>query len=204
MNTHSLIWHLFLVCFPTASASIRCWLYRTIKGLGCGLVRDGAYLLPNKNNHAALLAALTQQTIAEGGVAWLIDVVPRSANDNTAFQALFDRSNEYAELLAAITQARKALTSQIPAQIAKTLERLSKEKENIDRIDFFPNEVSLNAAAAWTDFTDAAKTHSGSTNGPALPSFLSRRPWSLACKKHFTRPWDVDSTVLIAGYGHKS
>ncbi|RJG03507.1 chromate resistance protein ChrB domain-containing protein [Noviherbaspirillum sedimenti] len=149
-------WHLLIVSLPTTGATPRMRLWRAIKALGCVSLRDGAYLLPDRNNHAASLAELAQQTNTEGGEAWLVGVVPRSAEDETAFQTLFDRSNEHAELVDAITQARKALASQNPAEIAKTLKRLGKERESIERIDFFPNEASLSAAAAWADFTDAA------------------------------------------------
>lgn len=156
MNSKTPIWHLLIASLPTTGATPRMRLWRAIKALGCAPLRDGTYLLPNGNSHATSLAELAQQTNADGGEAWLVDVVPRSKEDNTAFQALFDRSNEYAELVSSMTQARKGLALQNPAEIAKTLKRLGKEQENIARIDFFPNEASLGAAAAWADLQDAA------------------------------------------------
>lgn len=149
-------WHLLIASLPTAGATHRMRLWRAIKAIGCVPLRDGAYLLPDQNSHAAALAELAQQTNAEGGEAWLVGVVPRSVEDEAAFRALFDRSSEYADLAASLAQARKALASQTPAEVAKTLKRLGKERESIERIDFFPNEASLGAAAAWADFADAA------------------------------------------------
>ena len=102
-----------------------------------------AYLLVERQGHADALADLAAQANNEGGQAWVVEVVPRSAADNEAFQALFDRSSEYAEMNAGLTQARKALPSQIPAEITKTLKRLRKERDALLRIDFFPNQASL-------------------------------------------------------------
>jgi len=131
-------------------------LWRSIKALGCVPLRDGAYLLVDRNEHAMALGELADQTNSEGGQAWVVDVLPRSTADHDAFRALFDRSAEYAEIVSALNQARKALVSQTPVEISKTLKRLRKECESIQRIDFFPNQASLNADAAWADFEEAA------------------------------------------------
>lgn len=132
-------------------------LWRAIKALGCAPLRDGAYLLPDTNDHLAALIELAEQTNAEGGQAWVVDVDPRTDETHAAFQALFDRSEDYAGLLQMLAQARKDLASQLPAEIARTVKRLRKEKEAILRIDFFPNEASLGAEAAWADFEDAVR-----------------------------------------------
>ena len=149
-------WLLLIVSLPTSGATPRMRLWRAIKALGCAALRDGAYLLPAVNGHAAALAELAEQTNAEGGQAWVIDVSPRSEDDAVAFLALFERSSEYAELVSRLSHARKSLGSQTPSEVAKTLKRLRKERDNLQRIDFFPNEAALNAEAAWSGFEDAA------------------------------------------------
>lgn len=69
-----------------------------LKTQGGTQLRDGAYFLPKKNNHAASLLELAEQINAEGGEAWLANVVPHSAGDKAAFEALFDLSTKYAVL----------------------------------------------------------------------------------------------------------
>lgn len=130
-------------------------LWRAIKAMGCASLRDGAYLLPSINNHLTVLTDLASQTNAEGGQAWVVNVGARSTDDNLTFQALFSRVEQYGSLVEMLTKARKELFSQSPSDIAKTLKRLRKEREIIQRIDFFPNEASLAAEAAWADFEDA-------------------------------------------------
>lgn len=129
-------------------------LWRAIKALGCVPLRDGAYLLPRINNHGDALAELARQTNAEGGQAWVVDVAPHCAADEAAFVALFNRAEDYAGLVDLLTQARKMLAAQPPAEIAKTLKRLRKERDAIRQIDFFPNDASLAAEAAWADFEE--------------------------------------------------
>lgn len=156
MKDSSPKWLLLIASLPTSGATARMRLWRGIKALGCVPLRDGAYLLVDSEEHATALVELAGQTNSEGGQAWVVDVLPRSAADNDAFRALFDRSTEYAEMAAALAQARKALASQTPAEIAKTLKRLRKELKSLRRIDFFPNQAFLNADAAWADFEEAA------------------------------------------------
>lgn len=155
MNIQNSRWLLLIASLPTSGATARMRLWRGIKALGCVALRDGAYLLVERQQHVDALADLAAQTNSEGGQAWVVDVVPRSAADNEAFQTLFDRSSEYAEMNASLTQARKALPSQTPTEIAKSLKRLRKERDALVRIDFFPNQASLDAEAAWADFEEA-------------------------------------------------
>jgi hypothetical protein len=149
-------WLLLIASLPTSGATARMRLWRAIKSLGCVSLRDGAYLLVNAAEHVAALTELAEQTNREGGQAWVVDVLPRDARDNLAFQALFDQSAEYAVLTAAFGEARKALAAHNPGETAKALKRLRREWEAVQRIDFFPNQASINAQAAWEDFQEAA------------------------------------------------
>jgi hypothetical protein len=131
-------------------------LWRAIKGLGCISLRDGAYLLPAEKDHASALNELAEQTNTEGGQAWVLDVSARSTEDRATFQRLFDRAGDYAEFAGRLSQASKALASRTPAEVAKTVKRLRKEFDLLQRIDYFPNEASLAAQSAWADFQQAA------------------------------------------------
>src|SRR3954463_13954875 len=91
-------WLLLIASLPTSSATPRMRLWRTIKALGCVPLRDGAYLLPDGPEHATALADLAEQTNQEGGQAWVVNITPRSADDDAGFVSLFDRSADYAEL----------------------------------------------------------------------------------------------------------
>lgn len=156
MDTLQSPWLLFVVSLPTASATLRMRLWRTIRALGCAPLRDGAYLIPARNEHGKALEALADQTNTEGGQAWLVNVAPRSGRDESLFASLFDRSADYAELGRRLSQARKAFASQAPADLARNVKRLRKEWHALQRIDFFPGEATLQAQAAWAGFEAAA------------------------------------------------
>lgn len=149
-------WLLLVASLPTSSGTPRMRLWRAINGLGCMSLRDGAYLLPDAGDHAAALTDLAEKTNLENGQAWVVSVTARSAEDDRAFRRLFDRSAEYTVLGAQLQEHRKTLMSQAPSEIARLNKRLAKDLDAIQRIDFFPNQASAAAHAAWSDFQEAA------------------------------------------------
>ncbi|TDN94933.1 chromate resistance protein ChrB domain-containing protein [Herminiimonas fonticola] len=163
-------WLLLIASLPTSSATPRMRLWRALKSLGCAPLRDGAYLLPNTPIHTTAFVELAEQTNADGGQAWVVDMSARSGSDDANFQALFDRSNDYVELITALNQARKQLSTQTQAEVTKTFKKLRKEREALKRVDFFPNDASMAAVAAWSDFEDATNT----VLAPGEPSMESR------------------------------
>ena len=147
-------WLLLIASLPTSNATPRMRLWRAINALGCISLRDGTYLLPDVGDHASKLTKLVEQTKLQSGQAWVVTVVPRSFNDEVAFQQLFDRSTGYREIVGALESARKILTGQSKPDIVKLKRRFSKEFISIQQIDFFPNEASVAASAAWSEFQE--------------------------------------------------
>lgn len=168
-------------------------LWRAIKALGCGSLRDGAYLLPNRDGHASALTELAEQNNVEGGQAWVVNIFPRSFDDEAAFTALFDRATEYAELGEKLSQARKTLTTQAPSEVAKVMKRLRKELEALQRMDFFPNDASLAAQSAWADFHEAANA----VLSPGEPHPENRHISRLDKKKYQGRTWATRRNLWV-------
>ena len=131
-------------------------IWRALKSLGCGSLRDGVYLLPHNPLQQQALKALSDDTVREGGSAWLLTVYAQSEDENEAYRALFDRNGDYAELFKAFAAARKTLTELTPQEITKLLRKLRREYEAVREIDYFPNETSTQAEAVWMDFVNAA------------------------------------------------
>ena len=168
-------------------------LWRAIKALGCTSLRDGAYLLPDRNGHASALAELAEQTNTEGGQAWVVNISPRSADDEAAFTALFDRATEYAELGERLSQARKTLATQVSSEVVKVVKRLRKELEALQRMDFFPNDASLAAQSAWADFHEAANA----VLSPSEPHPENRRISRLDKSKYQGRTWATRRNLWV-------
>lgn len=184
-KTSPVAWLLLIASLPSASATARVRLWRAIKALGCQPLRDGAYLLPDTAAHARALEELAAQTNGEGGSACVVTVVPRSRNDASSFVALFDRSTDYAEISDRLIAARRDLVRQSASEIAKTLKRMRKELDEVQRIDFFPAQASTDIQAVWADFEAAADT----VLAPDEPHAESR-PIPLLDKAHYRgRTW---------------
>ena len=158
MDTNETTWLLLIVSLPSDSATARMRIWRALKSLGCGALRDGAYLLPDREAEQRQLSELAAETIREGGSAWLLTVQAQSAGEGEAFRALFDRSaawNEFAKTLAA---AHRLLANQSPQEINRSQRKVRRDYDAACAIDYFPNEASAAAEAAWTDFLNTAES----------------------------------------------
>lgn len=193
MKSEESAWLLLIASNPTAGATARMRLWRAIKALGCRSLRDGAYLLPNRNGHAPALVELAEQTNADGGQAWAVNISARSPDDETAFTALFDRATEHAEFGERLSQARKTLATQAPSEVAKVVKRLRKELEALQRIDFFPNDASLSAQSAWADFQEAANA----VLSPGEPHPENRRISRLDQEEYQGRTWATRRNLWV-------
>ncbi|WP_316157947.1 chromate resistance protein ChrB domain-containing protein [Cupriavidus sp. BIC8F] len=177
MPTFADSWILLIVSLPTSGATARMRIWRTIKTLGCAALRDGAYLLPAGDEQVAQLRELADETTQEDGQAWLLSVHAEDAGEVAAYRALFDRTPDYAELQAALSDARKTLSGLSAAELNRLLRRHGRTYEAIRKIDFFPNEASTRAEARWNDFSGAIATiQSPGEPHPSSASIARRDP----------------------------
>jgi len=158
-------WLLLIVSLPTASATARMRIWRAIKALGCAALRDGAYLLPAHAEQATQLRSLADEALQEDGQAWLLGVQAADAPEDGAYRALFDRTPDYTEWLAELSEARKTLPDLTAAERNRLQRRHARAYEAIRTIDFFPNEATVRADAQWRDFAAAIEA----TQSPGEP-----------------------------------
>ncbi|ASV98812.1 chromate resistance protein ChrB domain-containing protein [Paraburkholderia aromaticivorans] len=151
-------WLLLVLTLPTDNATARMRFWRALKARGCAVLRDGVYLLPATDAAEAELLELGSSIGEAGGAAHLIRAPSRGADQEAEFRSLFDRADEYAAFIRALADARKTLSSLSPTEIARLLRRTGKDFEAISGIDFFRNEASTRAEAAWQDFVALANT----------------------------------------------
>jgi hypothetical protein len=185
MDLSGTSWLLLIVSLPTASATGRMRIWRTLKALGCMALRDGAYLLPSMAHHEEALQELADECVREGGNAWLMAVQPRSADEAFAYRQLFDRSEDYAELRKAWKDANRGLASLAAPELARLQRKLQREFDAVRAIDFFPGETSMEAEAAWTDFSKRVE----SVLSPDEPHETEGRVPQLDLSKYQGRTW---------------
>ena len=133
-------------------------IWRALKTLGCSALRDGAYLLPDQGSLRRQLDELAGETVREGGSAWLLTVQADSEGQGDMYKALFARGEDYAVFSNALLAARQEFTTATPAELNRSLRKLRRDYEAIRAIDYFPNEASASAQAAWLDGVSAAES----------------------------------------------
>jgi hypothetical protein len=158
MKDKTVSWLLLIVSLPAAATTARMRIWRSLKACGCAALRDGAYLLPDIGDHKYVLQQLLTEAEREGGSGWLLPVAPPSAREILRLQALFDRAEEYQSFVSALEAARPGLAAMAPAELQRQLRKLRKEFDALRALDFFPNDASRRADAAWLDFVHLAET----------------------------------------------
>jgi hypothetical protein len=150
-------------------------IWRAVKALGCAALRDGTYLLPAPVEQAAQLQTLADDAVQEGGQAWLLRVHATDMAEQAAYQALFDRTADYAPWLQELAQARQLIPTLPDAELQRLQRRHARIYEAIHKIDFFPGAASICAEAQWRDFTNAVDARQSPGEPQSAAGRIARR-----------------------------
>ncbi len=146
-------WLLLILSVPGQQPALRMRVWRGLKALGVGVVRDGVYVLPKRANFREMLQAHADEVIAAaGGTAQLLEV----ESSKEEFARLFDRAAEYASLVEKIQLVSKRLKKLRKAELGRTVDRLRRDFEEITNQDFFPGDTQQRAREAIDALTLAA------------------------------------------------
>ncbi len=141
-------WLCFITSLPTENATLRQRAWRALKSSGASVLRDGVYLLPDLLGNRTLLDGIAQDVLSGGGTAMVLDTVePSGAN----FKSLFNRSEEYAALLAELGKAAGELTPVSVQDVLKQARKLRKTFDQLSLIDFFPGQERAQAESAMVE-----------------------------------------------------
>ena len=141
-------WLILVTSLPTQNATVRMRIWRALKGLGCGILRDGVYLLPDGAEARQALRELAAQATQASGSASLVSVGSLDSAQEEDFRRLFRRSADYAKLKLEIDAFRADLSGLDAVAARRLLNRLNKELAAIRRIDYFPGAALHQAEAA--------------------------------------------------------
>jgi hypothetical protein len=138
-------WIALVTTLPTENATVRQRAWRALKASGAAVLRDGVYLMPERETCRSTLNTVAADVRDGGGSAW---VMRMEAPDDLDPVALFDRSSDHASLLAEVTQAHAALTTANWADTSKLTRKLRKTWDALAAIDFFPGAAGRQTEAA--------------------------------------------------------
>lgn len=131
-------WLALIISLPTRNATARMRVWRGLKALGCGVLRDGVYLLPPHNGAREALSRQQQEVIAAGGSSQLVELKPSDEAQEQRWRKLFDRAVGYARFSRRARALKASARPSGPAAATRVIGALRREFEAIAAIDFFP------------------------------------------------------------------
>lgn len=146
-------WLSLITSLPTENATARMRAWRALKASGAAVLRDGVYLLPERDACRSTLDAVAADVLAGGGTAYVLRVEEPEGAD---FAALFGRNADYAALLAEVATARDALNAETAGEALKQARKLRKTFTALAATDFFPGEAKKQSDAALQELELAA------------------------------------------------
>lgn len=182
-------WLSLITTLPTENATLRQRAWRALKASGAAVLRDGVYLMPERESCRATLDGIAAEVRDGGGSAHVLRV-EEPEGDN--FVGLFDRSNDFATLLTEINAAQQRLTADSVQDVLRQTRKLRKSFGNIAATDFFPAEAQKQADASLRELElscacvlspDEPRMRDGSLERLNLAAYQNRiwatraRPW---------------------------
>jgi hypothetical protein len=144
-------WLLLVTNLPGHNPTLRMRMWRALKSAGAGLLRDGAYLLPNGERSRQILEEQAHEIRAAGGLVQVLSFDAESAEQNAELVALFDRTDEYAEAIQRLDALKGELAKLAEPDARQRLAGIAREVAAIATRDFFPGEPRKQMEGALAD-----------------------------------------------------
>jgi hypothetical protein len=126
-------------------------IWRALKSSGAGLLRDGAYLLPNGERSRQILEEQGAEIKAAGGLVQLLSFDAESSTQNAELVALFDRTHEYSEAIGRLEALKGESAKLTESEARQRLAGIAREVAAIVARDFFPAEPHKQMEGALAD-----------------------------------------------------
>lgn len=203
-------WFSLIISLPTENANARMRAWRALKASGAAALRDGVYLMPEREACRQVLEGVATEVLAAGGMAYVMRSEEPAGAD---FTRLFDRSSEFSALVLEVSKAYATLTPDNANDLMKQARKLRKAFTGLVEIDFFDSEAKKQTDAALQELELAlARILSPDEPHAALGSIVQlnraaylgktwatrKRPWvdRLACAWLIRRYIDPHAKLL--------
>jgi hypothetical protein len=189
-------WLVLVSVFPAEDAAGRMRLLRTLEGLGCAVMREGVFLLPDTPGNRASFQRLADHISRAKGDAWLFPVNVESTQQAKQFRAMFDRSGRYAELIKTIEGLKAGFGVSDPTALSQVLAKQRREFETISVLDFFVSPLRERAERALTEMEESVRKlmFPGKSNGDEAGA---GKPPTRSKKQYFRRAWATRTPLFV-------
>src|SRR5258706_5302841 len=136
-----------VLSLPSKNKTVRMRIWRALHAIGCGVLRDGVYLLPSGAAQASSFADLESEVKAAGGFAMTVELNLKATQIDQV-RSLFDRTDQYASLVGRINAAKKSLARLGQPRADTLVKRLRRSFQETVAGDFYPGQASRQAQDA--------------------------------------------------------
>ena len=150
-------WLAYVTTLPTEDPAARMRVLRTLESLGCAVLRDGVFLLPDTPAARQGLTSLGEHIARINGSSHLLSVNSLDEAQAQQFLGLFDRTHKYDELIKSVESLRAAFGFSDPVSIMRLLKKHRRDYNIIGTLDFFPSESKQRAARALAETEQAVR-----------------------------------------------
>jgi len=168
-------WLLLISNLPGRNATVRMRMWRALKAAGAGMMRDGAYVLPLSDRSRQVFEEQSVEIKDAGGLGHIVSFQATSAAQQESLVALFDRTNEYSEVIQALDGLKKKLPKMEELAARQELTTATREVAAIVARDFFPGEARKQMEGALADAEAAINARFSPDEPSATQRSLSRR-----------------------------
>src|SRR6185437_7842487 len=109
MNPKAPAWLMLITNLPGHNPTLRMRLWRAMKAIGAGLLRDGVYVLPNADPSRRVLEEQALEIRSAGGAAHVLSFDSESPEQRATFIGLFDRTANYQQILSDIGALKRTM-----------------------------------------------------------------------------------------------
>jgi hypothetical protein len=175
-------WLACVASLPTDDPAARMRALRTLESLGCAVLREGVYLLPDSPAGRQGLARLVEHMARIDGSAHLLSISSLDEAQSEAFRGLFDRSAKYEQLTKTVLGLAAGFGVSDPGSIARVLNKQQREFGAISSLDFFPSPAREIAARALREIGEQVRAI-------MFPDAPDATPLSRSGRHYFKRLW---------------
>ena len=137
------MWSVLFLTLPTQPSAVRLRVWRALKTLGCGSLRDGVYVLPE--TQAALFDPLAAEVRLHGGQASVLELSTRDEVQRAEVLALFDRTEAYGQWRSEAQTLAAALPAMEETEARRRWRGIAEALQALRRIDYYPGVAAEQA-----------------------------------------------------------
>jgi hypothetical protein len=186
-------WLAVVAQLPVDDAAGRMKVLRMLETLGCAVLRDGVYLLPDSADNRKGLQRLVDYVARIHGSAHLLAVRSADEAQTRHFRGMFDRSAKYRELIKTVDSLKAGFGVSDPAAIRHVLMKQRQELDAIGTLDFFGSPLKAKAESVLAEMEDKVHAMIFPEDAPRSPDAGVAR----SSRRYFRRAWATRTPLFV-------